>query len=113
MIFLDMCFCARQRYRRWRGRAVDVCRLSRWGMASAGTVCALSVTRRGRLPMSTPRDYDSTVARIAGNIVAGIASRVDGHLSGDLALDMTQESVALARAIIAEVQRTEPKEPKE
>lgn len=49
------------------------------------------------------KSYDSTVARIAGNIASGLVR-----------VDYTREfiatySVAVARLIIAEVERTEPK----
>ena len=58
--------------------------------------------------MSEKRKYDSTVARIAGNI----ASSQFG-LAYNLAKDADRERfasnvVALARAIVAEVERTEP-----
>lgn len=56
------------------------------------------------------RKYDSTVARIAGNIL--------GHIKGSYSvLDPVQRamlakaSVQMARAIVSEVQRTEPAEP--
>ncbi len=48
------------------------------------------------------RDYDSTVARIAGNIAAGLV-RTPGY-NGRVA----EDAVELARAIVAEVRRTEP-----
>ena len=53
--------------------------------------------------MTPPRDYDSTVARIAGNLLAG-------RPMNDLQL--IQKAVISARAIVAETRRTEPKEPK-
>lgn len=49
------------------------------------------------------RKYDSTIARIAGNI----ASRV-GTNSPAADADVARRCVALARAIVAEVERTEP-----
>jgi hypothetical protein len=55
------------------------------------------------------RKYDSTVARIAGNLLSGNA-----YLFGDASYDQwaVERAVAVARAIVAEVQRTEPpKEP--
>lgn len=66
--------------------------------------------------MSKPRDYDTTIARIAGNIASGLASKPDLNASGfnggdgirDWAQSVTLISVALARAIVAEVKRTEP-----
>lgn len=56
----------------------------------------------------TKRKYDSTVARIAGNIASGFISngmhRIDANW-------MTAKwSVELARAIVAETERTEPVE---
>jgi hypothetical protein len=59
--------------------------------------------------MSTPkRDYDSTVARIAGNIAATAALRWS-----DSGLPNAEQSAAawcvkLARLIVAETRRTEP-----
>jgi len=53
------------------------------------------------------RDYDSTVARIAGNIMGGSLGRTGMDLKDvDLAV---QWAVKLARAIVAETKRTEPK----
>ena len=52
------------------------------------------------------RTYDSTVARIAGNILSGL--RPHGY-PFNLDEEMVQWSVALARAVVAEVERTEPK----
>lgn len=62
------------------------------------------------------RDYDSTVARIAGNIASGLASKTDVRGSGMLGPEglaewirsITLLSVGLARAIVAETKRTEP-----
>lgn len=57
--------------------------------------------------------YDSSVARIAGNIASGM---MEGWLqwpsydSGTTRVVIVQDSVAMARAIVAEVQRTEPVE---
>lgn len=50
-------------------------------------------------------DYDTTVARMAGNIAGTLA--VDPILRGNTA-DIASVSVAIARAIVAEVKRTEP-----
>lgn len=55
-----------------------------------------------------PKKYDSTVARIAGNVASGLI----GHLTlkspdKDL-LEIPAVAVAIARAIVAEVERTEP-----
>ena len=63
--------------------------------------------------MTDKRKYDSTVARIAGNIAGSLVVR---HLhltdvAGRMSLDtdaLALESVAVARAIVAEVERTEP-----
>lgn len=60
--------------------------------------------------MAEKRKYDSTVARIAGNIAAGLVGYDDQ--SGPYVPDQHQEhtakiAVALARAIVAEVERTE------
>lgn len=58
--------------------------------------------------MSRQRDYDSTVARIAGNIASGMAEKAwnaSVH-SGVLA----EWCVEIARAIVAETQATEPTE---
>lgn len=62
-------------------------------------------------------DYDTTLARIAGNIASGLASKQDINGSGfngpegiaEWAKSITLISVHLARAIVAEVKRTEPK----
>ena len=54
-----------------------------------------------------PRDYDSTVARIAGNIASGISGI--GHPEGTLnAEDIAQWSVKVARLIVDETRRTAP-----
>jgi hypothetical protein len=60
------------------------------------------------------KKYDSTVARIAGNIagpLAQMAIQVEKGtlLKSDVEL-ISKVSVALARAIVAEVERTGPKE---
>lgn len=58
------------------------------------------------------RKYDSTVARIAGNILSGRKFSPDGVIResglgcGDVAA--VEWAVGLARAIVAEVERTEP-----
>lgn len=52
------------------------------------------------------RTYDSTVARMAGNIAAGL-------LHGQVSYThewVARQSVAIARAIVAEVERTELKQ---
>ncbi len=57
------------------------------------------------------RKYDSTVARIAGNILSGeqMSGTFDelGRLSHHDTMAVTW-SVKVARAIVAEVERTEP-----
>lgn len=57
------------------------------------------------------RKYDSMVARIAGNILSGVMRQPwpDDGFIGWTQPDVEQ-AVALARAIVAEVERTEPKE---
>jgi hypothetical protein len=50
------------------------------------------------------KTYDTTIARIAGNIAAGM---VDHHTLEQKDADaIARESVAVARAIVAEVTRT-------
>lgn len=57
--------------------------------------------------MTEKRKYDSTIARIAGNIAAGI---VDGYAWNQINIDtIAANVVALARAIVAEIERTEPR----
>lgn len=51
------------------------------------------------------RDYDSTVARIAGNLASGYVLRPEGTLNPD---DIAAWSVRVARAIIEETKHTEP-----
>lgn len=55
--------------------------------------------------MAKQRDYDSTVARIAGNLLSGM--RLVG-IPADVAEERARDAVIVARAIIAEVKRTEP-----
>ena len=66
--------------------------------------------------MSKPSITESTIARIAGNIAAGIVGnyslKVLGDEHDDAVDDIATAAVSLARAIVTEVQRTEPKEPK-
>lgn len=64
------------------------------------------------------RDYDSTVARIAGNIIGHLAMRRegDGDNTGLSYTDVPSDvdvanAVSVARAIVAEVKRTEPQKP--
>ena len=51
------------------------------------------------------RDYDSTVARIAGNIIGGTSA----HIQKGAEAAAVKWAVKLARAIVAETKRTEPK----
>ena len=61
-------------------------------------------------------DYDTTLARIAGNIASGLVSKADMNGSGlngvegirEWAKSVTLLSVGIARAIVAEVKRAEP-----
>jgi hypothetical protein len=50
--------------------------------------------------------YDSSVARMAGNIASGLVCKSEYAYACDERL--AKDAVALARAIVAEVQRTEP-----
>ncbi len=58
----------------------------------------------------TPPPYDATVARIAGNILSGglFPSFVPQVPLVDRDKQCVQWAVALARAVLAECQRTEP-----
>lgn len=56
------------------------------------------------------RDYDSTVARVAGNILSGMVSAMGTRLGREHRADAVATSVEMARMIVAEVRRTEPKE---
>jgi hypothetical protein len=64
----------------------------------------------------TPKPYDTTVAMIAGNILGQLASQTSDDNGGTFATihggDVV-EAVRLARAIVAEVQRTEPEKASE
>ena len=51
------------------------------------------------------RDYDSTVARIAGNLLSSAGA---DWIPEPRRLDIVRRAVATARAIIAETKRTEP-----
>lgn len=60
--------------------------------------------------MTPKRKYDSTVALIAGSIAGGLLARVPNDM--DMPFDPIAElSVSMARAIVAEVERTEPDPP--
>lgn len=57
------------------------------------------------------RDYDSTVARIAGNVASGLATKYYTSLAFDMWYRcLATDSVRIARAIMEEVRRTEPAE---
>lgn len=59
---------------------------------------------------TTKRKYDSTVARIAGNLLSGEAS--EWGKRGHARDSAVAAAVETARAIVAEVQRTEvPEQP--
>lgn len=58
--------------------------------------------------MSEKKKYDSTVARIAGNIAAGIATSYVGADRLIPVMQIAVDAVELARAIVLEVERTEP-----
>ncbi len=51
------------------------------------------------------RKYDATVARIAGNILSSFPF---DEVSADDTIRMIREAVAMARGVVAEVERTEP-----
>jgi hypothetical protein len=53
------------------------------------------------------RDYDSTVARIAGNLLSGVTQRSLGEAT-HIKQAYVETAVAMARAIVEEVKRTEP-----
>jgi len=56
--------------------------------------------------MAEKRKYDSTVARIAGNIAGHMLRDNDGDTRNSEAVAV--DAVYLARKIVAEVERTEP-----
>ncbi len=62
------------------------------------------------------RDYDSTIARIAGNIASGIMGNNEipplGAGVNAARQKMAESCVDIARRIVAEVKRTEPQESK-
>jgi hypothetical protein len=51
----------------------------------------------------TPKKYDSTIARIAGNLLSGFPF---DEYSADDTIRLIAEAVAMARGIVAEVERT-------
>lgn len=50
-------------------------------------------------------EYDTTLARIAGNVAAGCVSRATEEWGRR---DVAEYAVAVARHIVAEIKRTEP-----
>jgi hypothetical protein len=62
--------------------------------------------------MSEKRKYDSTIARMAGNIAGGLFAaqpQVKDKADAEKCLrEVVLTSVSIARAIVAEVVRTEP-----
>ena len=66
----------------------------------------------------TKKNYDSTVARIAGNLLSGVLTARDyvsiansepfSRHGGGLYTEIKRGAVIAARAIVEEVQRTEP-----
>lgn len=78
----------------------------------------LNRLRRGAGGVMAKRTYDSMVARIAGNIASGPlgAKYQEQAVKADWTADVqdsfvAHRCVALARDIVAEVQRTEPESP--
>lgn len=63
------------------------------------------------------KKYDSTIARIAGNLLSGKALYIESsdgrinHFSEAYEQAVTAAAVRRARFIVAEVERTEPEEP--
>jgi hypothetical protein len=55
------------------------------------------------------RDYDGTIARIAGNIASGMLTQDDAIDEGTRVF-IAKTAVTLAREIVAEVKRTTPTE---
>lgn len=58
------------------------------------------------------KKYDSTIARIAGNLLSGVHSEPDLHRIAQHGVDdlVVKGAVVLARAIVAEVEASEPRE---
>lgn len=53
------------------------------------------------------KKYDSTIARVAGNIASGLVRVRDDEDEPHADEVIVERSVSLARAIVAEVERTE------
>lgn len=62
--------------------------------------------RRTNGSSMSAKKYDSTVARIAGNLLSGVAAKSGYPFAIPPAA--IEQSVVAARAIVAEVARTEP-----
>lgn len=58
--------------------------------------------------MNEKKKYDTTVARIAGNIASGYVRDRDSDGNPWPDENIAEWSVFMARAIVAEVERTEP-----
>lgn len=63
------------------------------------------------------KTYDSTVARMAGNIAAGLVSQIQiyrylnlNETSTEVTEAIAEDAVRIARQIIAEIERPEPQE---
>ena len=61
------------------------------------------------------KTYDSTVARMAGNIAAGLVSQIQiyrylNETSTEVTEAIAKDAVRIARQIIAEIERPEPQE---
>jgi hypothetical protein len=54
--------------------------------------------------------YDFIVAQMAATIASGLVRSIPLALTGEYSADVSRLSVALARAIVAEVERTQPEE---
>ncbi len=57
--------------------------------------------------MSQPKDYDSTLARMAGNIAAGLAAKDDTSVDR-----IADDAVLIARTIVALCRALQAKETK-
>lgn len=58
--------------------------------------------------MAEKKKYDSTVARIAGNLLSGSLHVYNFNEHGADHIKVVRGAVAMARAIVAETERTEP-----
>lgn len=55
------------------------------------------------------KKYDTTLARMAGNIAAGFIAGETPHGAWEQRERFAEAAVAIARAIVAEIEKTEPK----